>query len=516
MRALSDPSERGVARLELPHTTDRMRPWWEAVAQITSRRANILVVGDSISEGRTVTNIETECWIRVLARLLNRQYIGEPGGEGYVPACRSLTPQPWTHTGSPTVNTGSTNYYGLGRRYLTLTTGQSASRSWYGDRIEILYTRGPSTGTMRIDIDGVTTDVATSNASLIVGAKWTSAALDRGDHTVTVSWLSGGVVLLEGGCFSDINYAKGVAVWDGSHSSYTAGDFTGDINKEAWAGAVASINPDLVILPLGNNDALEAEGGSYSPEIFATRIGAIIDLVKANSSTVPAFIYPLMQGSPTAYTRAYWDRHMAAVKPVVINKGGALVDLRNFISLGPSTGTTGLYADTIHPNAAGHRLWASGFYNFLPRMNYEPGGWVDGGLQSPWTDYGTPYRGFQYRLVGSRIELRGLVKTTSALSALSLMAKFSSYKPAAPMIFFAPSSSTGVSGGSSAANTGAASAGTAHTHTITHTHTLAMMAYPGRINVETDGSVNFSCNATNPIASGGWVSLDGISWDVSA
>lgn len=126
------------------------------------------------------------------------------------------------------------------------------------------------------------------------------------------------------------------------------------------------------------------------------------------------------------------------------------------------------------------------------------GAWTNISLASDWTAYGNPYQTPQFRVDGSVMRLRGLARKGTGVTAGSVIATFGSpYAPLSGEIFACCTSQSIVSG--------AASAGTAHTHTSVN--------YAGRVDINSAGNLTLQASATSPLGNGGWVSLDGIFWD---
>ena len=102
--------------------------------------------------------------------------------------------------------------------------------------------------------------------------------------------------------------------------------------------------------------------------------------------------------------------------------------------------------------------------------------WTGVSFQNSWADYGSPYQTAQYRKVGDEVQLRGLIRNgTQGTSMFTLPAGF---RPPAPMLFAAIHNVPAVW------STGAASAGTAHTHSPAQPSAVGI-----RVDVGTDGTV---------------------------
>lgn len=333
--------------------------WDSALSQASTRRADVLVVGDSISEGNGTTYPASEAWPSVLAGMMPRANGGGRGGTGYVPAAYGwgASNSAWTLSGGPVPCVSGSCYRGLGRRSLNIGNGQSASFTWQGDRLALYYTKTLTSGIMGISIDGGAPVSVNTGATIETNsARYVPATLTRGWHTVTVTRISGGPVHLEGGAFWDGDIGSGVTVWDGSHSGAATTFFYGTPDRERWLAMLDNIGPDLVVIALGTNDASSPEvPGVYDPTIYAERVRSLIELIRTEAD--PSIAVLQQPGSP-AVDSDYWARHMDALAAMAAEEDALVLDLRGAIPQGPLTGTSVLYADSLHPNPAGARAYA--------------------------------------------------------------------------------------------------------------------------------------------------------------
>jgi hypothetical protein len=121
--------------------------------------------------------------------------------------------------------------------------------------------------------------------------------------------------------------------------------------------------------------------------------------------------------------------------------------------------------------------------------------WIAPTFTNSWVDYGSGFQTVGYRKVGDVVQLRGLMKNgTLGASAFTLPV---GYRPTANILL------TGLTSAHASVTTGAASAGTAHTHPITGINETA-----ARVDINAAaGTVIVPVSASN-----GWVSLDGLSF----
>lgn len=116
-------------------------------------------------------------------------------------------------------------------------------------------------------------------------------------------------------------------------------------------------------------------------------------------------------------------------------------------------------------------------------------GWVNATLQNSWVHYGAPYAVPAYRNIGKMVMLKGLVKSGSIGLANPIFTLPVGLRPAETLMLTAICNNV---------TTGAASAGTAHTHSNINTAC--------RVDILTTGEV---CVVTSTAANG-YISLDGI------
>jgi hypothetical protein len=126
-------------------------------------------------------------------------------------------------------------------------------------------------------------------------------------------------------------------------------------------------------------------------------------------------------------------------------------------------------------------------------------GWTDVTFDTDWINYGEPaYRRVQYRRIGTEVSIRGLAKSNVARTTASpILTLPVGFRPAYSEIF------QGV--GNLNLVTGAASTGTAHTHTANY-------STPMRIDVLSTGVVQCSGTAGLSLPAAGYLSLSGISF----
>jgi lysophospholipase L1-like esterase len=345
--------------------SESLARWRGALAKRETRPADVVVVGDSITEGLGVP--DDARWISQLRRDLQRSNpAGAPGGEGYIPAWHVGRPpsndpgwvQRWSLQGFPAWTDSG---FGLGRRAVVIDNmNETASITVTGDRLWVSFTAGPDQGLMRVLVDGTIPAIVDTYAPVTQsGRVWDSGPLARGNHSVEVADVLGsrvvldGITAFDGDGGSPSDHGRGIRMWDGGHSGATAGFYAA--GAAHWADGLDVIRPDLVIIELGANDQSFAVGADR----FRANLSQMVDTIRA-SATAGGAVAPSVALMPvfaaSNRSAAEWERYRAAMFAVATAKGCAVLDVWTSLHQVPAVPTTdGLFMDTIHPNLAGSR-----------------------------------------------------------------------------------------------------------------------------------------------------------------
>jgi hypothetical protein len=347
-------SRRRTARV-LDPALDRFRAG-QSAADADTGTLDVIPVGDSVVEGRSLAAAADRWASKLLTRLRNRwQTAGVAGGEGYVPGFY-VSPEPadrWTYAGTLTFGV----QYGIGMRAVHMPSAADSkmTATVTCTRFDIRYSANNNTGSFTVSIDGgAGTTVATGIASTTTtgGFVWTSPALAAGSHTITITNTSGKTVLIEGAAVYDGDESVGVRLWEGGHSGWECEDYANRSTADAHAQSVAGFLPHLVIPALGYNDIANGRTAAQ----FETDLGVLVDRLRAPASTDPSILilgYPRRQD----VTVAAWDAYLTAMQNVATAKTCAFLSLRDE----PVTFT----ADGVHPDANGHTVIADAVDKYL-------------------------------------------------------------------------------------------------------------------------------------------------------
>lgn len=341
---------------------ERLKTWLTQVSQVEAglaARANVVSLGDSITDGSGAGRAELRyaSWMR---DGLQKAHAGVIGGRGFIPAIHGVSniPDEITFSAGVTLNRATSNIWGLGRRGVQLTSGQTATLEIFGDRVGVMYTG--TAGSISVAIDGGTATIipaATGTDLDKTGLLWTSPALTHGQHTVVVTPATTTAIILDGMVEWDRDYDRGITFWDGSHNGTRLDHFDGlAANTGRWADALASVQPHLVTIAFGTNDSRQADQTTYNASTFATRLTRLVNLIRTKTTTSPSILI-IIQPQPGSGSTD-WTGYMASMRKVADDMGLATVDLSRRVPTGPVSGTSALYIDNLHPNAAGHLLYA--------------------------------------------------------------------------------------------------------------------------------------------------------------
>jgi lysophospholipase L1-like esterase len=368
------PSQQAVFAVRGPYLT----PWYAALANRQFARANIVCIGDSITEGQGATAYDNR-WIGRLRDML-RSHFPTPGltggGRGYINIVSTGEVSytwPTTISGSPPGVTTGPKAGGLQLN----TTGQQVVYNLTGDSADIMWEQVGFGGTFSYKVDsGSPVNISTNGGSTQDG-KITHISLgSAGAHTLTLAWVSGsanvdGVVEYNG------DFATGIQVHDCGHYGWQTSSWTGT-NTGVYA-SIAALNPGLVIISLGVNDQFLG----VVPSTYQANLQTIISDVKtAYAAAFPSVPYPAFtlnmlpprQGQ-SGYTFPWFEYAVAAYSVAAADTSGpngtSIVSVMDFTAgprmPGADTDVYGLWhaADLVHPSNSGHQFIADCFVDFL-------------------------------------------------------------------------------------------------------------------------------------------------------
>ncbi|MGB3329708.1 MAG: SGNH/GDSL hydrolase family protein, partial [Thermomicrobiales bacterium] len=335
-----------------------LRRFHRALARVDSEPCDVLVIGDSISEGLQASSRASRYIRRLLAGLrASYQPSGVAGGEGYLPVFyQGATPTTvFAKTGTPTAST-----YGLGRRsfFLNAAGQKLAATGLQATGFDVFYTKSTG-GTFSWSVDGGAPTNVVVNGSTSDGNVVQIRNLAAGAHSIELGWVSGtagvdGVMVYNG------DEAAGVRLWDGARAGSTAAFF---LANTTWMDCIATIQPDLVLIYLGTNDR---GADNTLPATYRASMETLIADVRAKCVTRPSIVLvnPVTTGGQATYP---WADYQQQIRDLVVADGDlALFDAGDRFGLNAwDAGADLLNIDKTHWSDAGHQFASNALTRFL-------------------------------------------------------------------------------------------------------------------------------------------------------
>ena len=324
--------------------SDPLAAWHAALQGAGSAPADALFIGDSITEGYGAPSRSTR-WLDLVRQQLQADWGGV--GAGYLaahPSWWGAGDRQWSLVGGRSdVTTG----LGLRAHHLDAAGAEMSTIVETGS-FRLLYAAGPQHGAMEISVDGTVAAVVDTYAPAPLGGQaWSSGPLGAGPHSVRVRPVPGygrptHSVLVEGIVEEDA--PGGVRVWDAGHAGYGSTHF---VDQRGWEPAVATADPELVVIALGTNDYLFQLTGAQ----FETNLGLLVDRVTAAADgPVSVALMPMFNGEGRDPVR--YQPYVDAQRRLATARGLALIDLSG-------SNASLLTDDGVHPNGYGQRVLAS-------------------------------------------------------------------------------------------------------------------------------------------------------------
>lgn len=334
-----------------------LQGWYARLAQRDTARADVVILGDSLTNGQGATQIGRRYTTRTATRL--RQRLGlTAGGVGYISASNtgeSTFTWPAAAAGgtAPSQNTD----YGV-NRYITFlgSSGQAITFTVTGDSVDIMSYNNAGVFSYSVDGGAATNIPGTSGVEVVTHVSLGSA----GSHTVTLAWVSGSV-FIDGLVVYNGDYTAGVHVHAGGHYGWSTVEWTGGgTGSTQWPGAIAALTPDLIGIELGLNDITYPTTSAD----FQTNLANLIGYIRAGiTDPDPPIVLIAMPARQS--TAATWPAYVDAMYAVAAADSKVLVcDLGQRVP-GYDADAWSLYYDGVHPNDAGHALIADALTEFL-------------------------------------------------------------------------------------------------------------------------------------------------------
>lgn len=317
-----------------------------------------VAIGDSITEGEGATARDFR-WVTRARDLIRAQYptAGVEGGANYRTANPIVSSYPKDPPGAYTSDTR----FGLGKRSVQLAAGTPLVFTEYGTSFKIGWFRDSGTGSFSYSVDGAAAVTVPTNGTHTGEVLTTISGLTPGQHTISISLVSG-YVLINGLYVYYGDEAAGIRVYESGHFGWKASDF---INTPSggtatdWLTSVNLIQPHLVTIALGANDAVSQSAATYK-----TNMQTLITNVKAAITTAPSIVL-IGYGARSDTLTEPWANYIQAMKDIAT--ADTTVDCLDLTTVLPavSGSPAGWYRDTVHPSNKGHNEIAKAVVEFI-------------------------------------------------------------------------------------------------------------------------------------------------------
>lgn len=236
------------------------------------------------------------------------------------------------------------------------------------DTFLVHFIRGGSTGTLSLSVDGgpatvVNTSTAPNYGPIVVN-------VTKGMHTLSIASSAGVTYVMAVEAYDTTRVP--VRITNGGWPNMETAN--GIVTTYPWStlNAVSTIwQPDLFIICLGINDAVNS---GVNKATFKTRLSTMVDRAKLTSDVI---LVTFMPTSTSITPQAKQLEFVDAIKEIGVEKGINVADFFGRVGSYAEGVARGLYADTVHPNAAGYQLMAETVLPFLNRaVNIEENYWV--------------------------------------------------------------------------------------------------------------------------------------------
>lgn len=349
-------------------------PWFVALGGRETKRANVVMIGASVTEG-TGSGITADMTLaQRLATTLRSRFPTKgltSGGRGHIGQPASATSYPWTYTsaGSQAASVWDETFHvGMNHRTRVLQGDGTAvnynkatlTLSGSITSFDISFTKTSLGGTnyAYYKIDGgaavaFSTNAASPTPTLLHIASPATTTIEIGN--LTGSLYLDGIVEYNG----DEN--KGIQVHNCGHGSYTTANWnTNATTAGSWAYSIALLSPDLLIIgDLGVNDYVTTIGNKTSAQ-FKTDLLSLIANLRTAGITCPILLAANYQVNYSGYTYVEpWANYVAAMKAVAA--ADSTIAFVDHSARMPATtsNSLGIYgSDQIHPTAKGYGMMA--------------------------------------------------------------------------------------------------------------------------------------------------------------
>lgn len=336
-----------------------LQTWFAALADRDNNPANVVCLGDSITEGEAATTYAKR-WVNRFRDQLRARYptTGITGGVGFIPCVTSVTTFTW-----PVARTSGTASFednqGPKKRAAKMSAATTYTFTVTGTAIDIMWYRFSGGGTFSYTVDGgAAANVSTSGTK--GDGQLTRVSLgSSGAHTVTINWVSG-TAYVDGIIVYDGDENAGIRVHEAGHSGISAVQWDTATDALQWPKAVAALNPKLLIYSLGVNDL----GQNNTPAQFKAAVQSMLTAIRT-AGVSPSVVLQMFWTPNYTGTGGTWDQFVAAAYEIAASDSAVCVLNQTLRMPNVSGDTLGLYNDTVHPTNKGHAMVADCLTGFV-------------------------------------------------------------------------------------------------------------------------------------------------------
>jgi lysophospholipase L1-like esterase len=330
----------GAGSFSVPSGTGLAR-WNQAIGDVSTETVDVVVIGDSITEGNNATT-NANRWVELLGTNLIAEHgtqamVYRPAGDG-----GGLASQPWSFSGGSMVTD-----YGLGRRARSMQNGDTASITFAGTGFTLVHAGGPGFGSFDYIVDGGSPVTVNAGVGSLEGGRFvTVSGLSSGSHDLDIE--ASGSTIIEG-VIPRVG-TGGFRIWEAGHGGYGVAEYV-DLAALRWSDAIETLDPDLVILMLGGPDYIY----SRSSTSFRANMETIIDHIRSLGDPSILVLAEWRLGGSNTYAEP-WSNYVDELADLVSDDGNlAYLDLVPTFTPGyaPADPGDGLIDDGTHPTDTG-------------------------------------------------------------------------------------------------------------------------------------------------------------------
>lgn len=329
--------------------------WWDTrLAGNEETSLDVLVIGDSTGDGFSSTDPE-----KTYVRRLLREGANHTGrGRGlYYPASPvdavgyyHASHNPWTKVGG---TSDTSLLLGLsGKIWYSNTNGHSISGTFKAARFRVQLGSSSFTANARIYIDNVLVATVNTNNATNQTLEWTSSTMELADHIIRIENDGAGSFIIVEGVLVEEEPSNSFNVWPATLSGFGATHFATSF-PASWESAVAKTNADLVVICIGVNDQTFARTPTQVADDYETIVNRVFTALGQNPS-----VLAVLEWGKDTLSEATWQTYVEAIRSKALLNGWAVADI-DAVTGTRASDPYGLDADGVHPDQAGHGVWAS-------------------------------------------------------------------------------------------------------------------------------------------------------------